>query len=201
MAKRSTGPKGRIALVHALAHIELNAIDLAWDVIARFTYEEMPREFYDDWVAVAEEEARHFQALERQLCSWGASYGDFPAHNGLWEAATKTADLLLARLALIPMTLEARGIDTTPALSQRLREAGEIDTSDILDMIYEDEIGHLAIGVKWFEFLSARENKPPATEYERLLNKYFSGAPKGPFNLEARQMAGMTAQYLKPWMG
>ncbi len=200
MPKRSTGPKGRIALVHALAHIELNAVDLAWDIIARFTGDDMPSAFYDDWVTVADEEAKHFEALKTHLHSWNTAYGDLPAHDGLWEAAAVTAEALLARLALIPMTLEARGIDTTPHLVQRLRQAGDEETASILDMIYNDEINHLAVGVRWFEFLCARDQKPPTDQYKYLLERYFRGTPKGPFNIDARTEAGMTANYLAPWL-
>jgi uncharacterized ferritin-like protein (DUF455 family) len=200
MPKRSTGPKGRIALLHALTHIELNAIDLAWDIIARFTRSNMPDKFYDDWILVAREEAKHFQMLEEKLSSWGTAYGDLPAHDGLWETATVTGESLMARLALIPMTLEARGIDTTPSLSQKVRQSGDRETANILDMIYGDEISHLAIGVKWFEFLCARESKAPIEEYKHLLEQYFRGAPKGPFNIDAREKAGMKAQYIEPWL-
>jgi uncharacterized ferritin-like protein (DUF455 family) len=199
MPKRSTGPKGRIALVHALAHIELNAIDLAWDIVARFTSNNLPTDFYNDWVEVADEEAKHFQALVQRLTSWDVVYGDLPAHDGLWEAADITAESLPARLALIPMTLEARGIDTTPKTSQRLRQADDAKTADILDMIYEDEIKHLSIGIRWFEFLCAKEGTEPTLEYKYLLDKYFRGTPKGPFNIEARESAGMGPGYLEHW--
>ena len=198
MPKRSTGPKGRIALVHALAHIELNAIDLAWYIVARFTSEDLPPTFYDNWVTIAEEEAKHFEALQKLLVSWSTNYGDLPAHDGLWEAANATKDFLLARLALIPMTLEARGIDTTPTLVKRLRQAGDHQTANILDIIYEDEIGHLSIGVKWFKYLCKRYEQTPETEYRYLINRYFKGILKPPFNTEARAKAGMTLHYLRP---
>ena len=200
MPKRSTGPKGRLALVHALAHIELNAIDLAWDIIARFTANDMPTDFYDEWVVVAVEEAKHYQALERRLSSWDMAYGELPAHDGLWEAAAITANELTARLALIPMTLEARGIDTTPMTCQRLRQAGDSETADILDMIYEDEIKHLSVGVRWFEFLCTKQTLDPMAEYKRLLDQYFRGSPKGPFNIDARERAGMSTHYITPWL-
>ena len=200
MPKRSTGPKGRIAMIHALAHIELNAVDLAWDIVARFTHCDLPEQFYDDWVRVAAEEARHYQILERRLVSLGASYGDLPAHNGLWEAAQLTHDSLLPRLALVPMTLEARGIDTTPSLSNRIRQSGDGETAEILDEIYNDEIGHVGIGVKWFEFLCAREGKSPISEYQRQLTERFRGSPKGPFNIAGREKAGMSSKYIEPWM-
>lgn len=200
MPKRSTGPKGRLAFIHALAHIELNAIDLAWDIIARFTSDNLPNDFYDDWVNVAEEEARHFRDLSERLQAWHAAYGDFPAHDGLWEAATITAHDLKARLALIPMTLEARGIDTTPQTVDRFQKAEDGETAAILNQIYEDEIKHLAVGVRWFEFLCTGNNEQPAGEYSRLLETYFRGTLKGPFNVAARRKAGMGTDYLAPWL-
>ncbi len=200
LPKRSTGPKGRIAMIHALAHIELNAVDLAWDIVARYTHYDLPKQFYDDWVQVAKDEARHFHVLERRLNSLNASYGDLPAHNGLWEAAQLTHDSLLSRLALIPMTLEARGIDTTPSLSKRVRQSGDKETADILDEIYNDEIGHLKVGINWFEFLCSRESISPISEYQRQINTRFRGSPKGPFNLAARERAGMSSKYIEPWM-
>jgi len=200
MPKRSTGPKGRIALVHALAHIELNAIDLAWDIIARFTGHDLPKSFYDDWVEVAEEEAKHFEELANRLRDLDVTYGDLPAHDGLWEAAEITSKSLPARLALIPMTLEARGIDTTPNTIERLKRAGDEKTVAVLSTIYNDEIKHLTIGVRWFEYISAKDKFDSPTEYKRLLGKYFRGTPKGPFNLQARERAGMNRRYLEPWM-
>lgn len=196
MPKRSTGPKGRIALVHALAHIELNAVDLAWDIIARFADQDLPRAFFDDWVEVAEEEARHYRDLAQRLETLGISYGDLPAHDGLWEAAVLTADDLLARLALIPMTLEARGLDTTPQTCVKLRGNGDEETAKILDVIFADEIKHLAIGVRWFEFECTRRNLDPIAHYKKMLAERFTGSLKPPFNMDARGQAGMKADYV-----
>jgi len=196
MPKRSTGPKGRLALVHALAHIELNAVDLAWDIIARFVGENMPRGFFDDWVDVAVEEAEHTAELLRRLGELGMAYGDLPAHDGLWEAADITADDLLARLALIPLTLEARGLDTTPMTCVKLRGNSDEATAVVLDQIFTDEIKHLAIGIRWFEFGCARRKLEPHAHYKALLTERFTGSLKPPFNMEARTEAGMSADYL-----
>lgn len=199
MPKRSTGPKGRIALVHALAHIELNAVDLAWDVVARFGAG-MPRAFFDDWVDVALEEAEHYAALAARLRSLDAAYGDLPAHDGLWEAAMRSADDLAARLALIPMTFEARGLDTTPPTTEKLRASGDEQTAAILDIIYTDEIKHLAVGIRWFEFLCATAGKDPHAAYKHVVDKRFPGGLRAPFNMEARAAGGMGADYLRPWL-
>jgi uncharacterized ferritin-like protein (DUF455 family) len=199
MPKRSTGPKGRIALVHALAHIEFNAIDLAWDLIARFGAD-MPRAFLDDWVEIADEEARHYALLAGRLTAWGAAYGDLPAHDGLWQAAMLTADDLAARLVLIPLTLEARGVDVTPQTVARFRKTGDEETAQVLDIIYADEIKHLAAGIKWFEFACAQTGGDPHESYRRILGTRFTGTLKGPFNLPARAAAGMGADYLRPWL-
>jgi len=199
MPKRSTGPKGRIALIHALTHIEFNAIDLAWDIIVRFGAH-MPRAFVDDWVNVAAEEARHFAMLADRLMQCGAAYGDLPAHDGLWLAALSTSDDLAARLVLIPLTLEARGVDITPQTIARLRSAGDVETAAVLDTIYTDEIKHLAAGIRWFEFICAQSNRDPRATYREILATRFTGALKGPFNLPARTTAGMDADYLRPWL-
>ncbi|MBM3515582.1 MAG: ferritin-like domain-containing protein [Alphaproteobacteria bacterium] len=195
MPKRSTGPKGKIALVHALVHIELNAVDLAWDIIARFG-QALPRAFVDDWVTVADEEAEHFLALDRRLKELGAAYGELPAHDGLWQAAQTTAHDILARLAIVPLTLEARGLDTTPATCNRLRGNGDETTADILDVIYREEIKHLAVGICWFEHICADRGLDAPATYRDLLDKNFTGTLKGPFNRPARDKAGMTAAYL-----
>lgn len=200
MPKRSMGPKGRIAFLHALAHIELTAIDLAWDIVARFTADDLPRAFYDDWVNVAVEEARHYTGLARRLTEAGAAYGDLPAHDSLWDAANLTADDLMARLALIPMTHEARGLDTTPGAIARCTAAGDAATAALLQEIYDDEIKHLAVGVRWFEACCARAGKSPTAHYASLLARHFRGTLKGPFNLPARTAAGMGEDYLRPWL-
>ncbi|MDX2223014.1 MAG: ferritin-like domain-containing protein [Rhodospirillaceae bacterium] len=197
MAKRSTGPKGRLALVHALAHIELNAIDLAWDIIARFAHDDLTRAFVDDWVGVAIEEAEHFFELDRLLKDWGGGYGDLPAHDGLWRAAAGTADDLLARLAIIPLTLEARGLDTTPETVARLRAAGEQAVADVLDVIYADEIKHLAVGMRWFDHLCRARGLDPAAAYRATLAARFSGRLKGPFNIPARAAGGMDRSFFE----
>ncbi len=199
MPKRSTGPKGRVPLVHALAHIELNAVDLAWDIIARFT-DDMPRAFYDDWVDVAVEEAEHYAALATRLVQMDTVYGALPAHSGLWDAAERTTHDLAARLAVIPMTLEARGLDTTPQTTERLRATGDEATAAILDVIYADEIKHLKIGVRWFEFLCAARGKNPHDAYHEIIALKFPGGPKGPFNMPARNSGGMHEDYLRPWL-
>lgn len=186
---------GRMALLHALAHIELNAVDLAWDIIARFSGEDLPRRFFDDWQYVAAEEATHFALLADRLAALGASYGDLPAHDGLWEAAAATADDLLARLAIVPLVLEARGLDVTPDMTARLERAGDQDSAAILARIYRDEIGHVATGVRWFEFLCAMRRLDPWHTFRDRVRRHFTGALKPPFNHAARAAAGFEAAY------
>ncbi|MCA1940268.1 MAG: ferritin-like domain-containing protein [Caenispirillum bisanense] len=195
MPKRSKGgTRGRIALLHALAHIELNAIDLAWDIVARFAgRESLPREFYDDWVQVAIDEALHFELLERRLADLDAAYGDLPAHDGLWQAATATAGDVLDRLALVPMTHEARGLDTTPPTMARLTANGDAETVAVLDVIYRDEITHVAAGVRWFRHVCAARGLDPQADYDARLARLYPGGLKGPFNGPAREEAGMPA--------
>lgn len=200
MPRRSMGPKGRIAFIHALAHIELNAVDLAWDIIARFAHLDLPLAYYNDWVNVAVEEAEHYAALAGRLLDLGAAYGDLPAHNGLWDAARVTADSFAARLAIVPMTLEARGLDTTPAAIERCRAAGDSDTAAVLQRIYDDEIKHVRIGVRWFEYCCSQDKQNPQGRYAALLAERFRGGLKPPFNLPARTRAGMDESYLKPWL-
>lgn len=196
MPKRSAGgEKGRIALLHALAHIELNAIDLAWDIVARFVRDEVPRAFYDDWVAVAGEEALHHDLLAQRLAALGAAYGDLPAHDGLWQAAEQTADDLLARLAIVPLVLEARGLDVTPGMIDRLDRLGDAGSAAVLRRIYEDEIGHVATGLTWFKHLCEREGAEPAETYQALVRCRFKGALKPPFNASARARAGLSAEF------
>jgi uncharacterized ferritin-like protein (DUF455 family) len=194
----SAGPRGRIALLHALAHIELNAIDLAWDLIARFAGPELPRGFADDWVKVAEEEARHFGLLSRRLRELGARYGDLPAHDGLWQAAEATAHDLLARLAVVPLVLEARGLDVTPAMIAKLEATGDGASAGILETIYRDEIGHVAIGRKWFEWLCETRGLTPARAWQDLVRRHFRGALKPPFNEAARAAAGFPTGTYRP---
>ena len=199
MPKRNArGVKGRITLIHAIEHIELNAIDLAWDIIARFTDYNLPRDFYDDWVGVAVDEARHFDLLNVYLSDHDSAYGDFPAHDGLWQAAEDTAGDLLARLAIVPMVLEARGLDTTPPTIAKLRDVGDDQAADILTTIADEEIAHVAAGVRWFNYLCARQNKAPAKTYQTLVKKYFKGQIKPPFATAAREQAGFSAEYYQP---
>jgi uncharacterized ferritin-like protein (DUF455 family) len=188
-------PAGRLALLHALAHIELNAIDLAWDLVARFSDAGLPREFFDDWITVAAEEAEHFSLLSLRLDALGAAYGALPAHDGLWEAAAATAHDLIARLAIVPLVLEARGLDVTPEMILRLERAGDCDSAAVLARIYRDEIGHVAVGVRWFDRLCQERGLDPESTFHNRVRRYFSGALKPPFNREARDRAGFPAAY------
>ena len=183
-------PKGRAALLHAVAHIEFNAIDLAWDAVYRFR--DLPRAYYDDWIAVAEDEARHFGLLSRRLADYGCAYGDFDAHNGLWEMAIKTDDSCLARMALVPRVLEARGLDVTPGMIVRLRAVGDVDSVDVLATILREEVAHVAAGSRWFAWCCAQSNVDPAPTFEALLLLHAAGAVKGPINREARVAAGFS---------
>lgn len=196
MPKRGySGDGGRIALIHALAHIEFNAVDLAWDIVARFTADNLPPAFYRDWIQVAADEALHFEMLNDLLRGLGSEYGALPAHDGLWQAATKTADDLLARLAVVPMTLEARGLDTTPATVLRLRRNGDAVTADALDIIYRDEITHVAAGCRWFRHICARRGLDPAARFPILIAERFPGGLKPPFSHDARAQA----DFPRPW--
>ena len=188
---------GRIALIHALAHIELNAIDLALDIVARFASERVPRSFFDGWMTVALEEAKHFRLLSRRLETLGSHYGALPAHDGLWQAVEATAHDLGARLAVVPLILEARGLDVTPSLLAKLLEVGDADTAAILEIIYRDEKKHVAIGAKWFRFLCARESRNPAQRFQELVRASFRGDVKAPFNDRARAEAGLTPTFYR----
>jgi len=200
MPKRRAGGEreSRVALLHALAHIELNAIDLAWDLIARFAPEDPPRTFFDDWVVVAEEEATHHALLAERLAALGAAYGDLPAHDGLWEAAALTAGDFLARLAVVPLVLEARGLDVTPAMIERLERAGDVASATVLSRIYADEIAHVAAGWRWFAWVCARDRVSPAATYQDRVRRYFKGNLKPPFNDAARAQAGLPAAFYAP---
>jgi uncharacterized ferritin-like protein (DUF455 family) len=196
--RRLGGPAGKLAMIHALAHIELNAIDLAWDIIARFADPALPQGFYDDWVAVAVEEAAHFAALAGLLADQGSFYGALPAHDGLWEAAEKTAHDLTERLAVIPMTLEARALDTAPATIARLHEAGETQVTAVLSTILADEIGHVAAGVRWFEALCRTRGDDPVARYQAIIRRHFPKGLKAPFNHPARARAAFPLAYWEP---
>ncbi len=188
---------GRIAMLHALAHIELNAVDLALDIVARFASEPVPHSFFDGWMRVAFEEAKHLRMVRERMQALGADYGDMPAHDGLWQAAHSTRNDLTARLAVVPLILEARGLDVTPSLQEKMRETGDIDSADVLKVIYEDEKGHVAVGAKWFRFLCAREKKDPAATFKQLVRANFRGALKAPFNDVARAEAGLTPSFYR----
>jgi len=180
--------EGRAALIHALTHIELNAIDLALDLCWRFAG--MPDDFYRQWARVAQEEALHFQLLRDHLHTLGYTYGDFPAHNGLWEMAQKTQDDILARIALVPRTLEARGLDASPPIRAKLAGAGDHAAAQILDLILRDEIGHVAVGNHWYRHLCQQRGLDPLRTYAELAETYKAPRLKGPFNLQARRAAG-----------
>jgi uncharacterized ferritin-like protein (DUF455 family) len=186
--------EGRAALVHAIAHIELNAVDLAWDAVYRFR--DLPRAYYDDWVRVAAEEAVHFGLLRQHLGRLGYEYGDFEAHNGLWEMARRTADDPLARMALVPRVLEARGLDVTPGLRERLREHGDARAAAILTTILQDEVGHVAAGSRWFRFLCDLRGVAAAPTFRSLVARHFPTGLRGPFNRPARLAAGFTEEEL-----
>lgn len=196
MPKRGKGgsERGRIALLHALAHIEFVAIDLAVDLVGRFG-DQFPRAFVDDWVAVAADEAMHFALLDRRLRTLGSHYGAFPAHAGLWEAAQVTADDALARLAIVPMVLEARGLDVTPATVERFRAAGDEASAGILSRIYRDEIRHVRAGTDWFGWLCDERGFNAVETWQSLVKSRFRGILKPPFNDSARQDAGLTQEY------
>lgn len=182
--------EGRAGLVHALTHIEANAINLALDMVWRFAG--MPTDFYRDWWRVAQEEALHFELLNAHLNQMGFAYGDFPAHDGLWDMAERTKSDVLARLALVPRTLEARGLDATPAVRNRLVSVGDMAAAKILDIILRDEIGHVAIGNRWYRYLCDARQLDPVSTYAALAQRYQAPQLKGPFNLTARRAAGFT---------
>lgn len=194
---RARTPAGRIALLHALAHIELNAIDLACDLIARFS-EEFPHAFFDDWTTVAAEEAQHFSLLASRLGALGGAYGNLPAHDGLWQAAAETADDALARLAVVPLVLEARGLDVTPPMIDSLTRAGDTETAALLGRIYEDEIGHVATGLRWFDWLCEARGVEPLDAWQNLVKTHFRDGLKRPFNRDARARAGLVPALYEP---
>ena len=195
-------PDGLAALLHAIAHIEFNAINLAADAVWRF--DAMPREFYTEWAGVAAEEAYHFGLLREHLQSLGHDYGDFPAHDNLWSMCEKTAGDIVARMALVPRTLEARGLDASPLIQQKLRQVGTpaaLRAVDILGIILRDEVGHVAIGNHWYRWLCEQRGLDAQTHYDVLAARYQAPRLHAPFNLEARQRAGFTAQELRRLVG
>ena len=196
LPKRGLGSlQGRAAFIHAVAHIEFNAIDLAWDAVYRFRG--MPAEYYADWVSVANDEARHFTMLRGRLRELGYDYGDFDAHNGLWEMAEKTAGSGLARMALVPRVLEARGLDVTPGMIVKLRSLGDDATADILDVILREEVGHVAAGSRWYRWHCERAGVEPRARFRELLQEYATGVLHKPFNTEARLQAGFDLEELE----
>lgn len=181
-------------MLHALAHIEFVAIDLAFDLVGRFGGA-FPPDFVDDWVGVGADEAMHFALLDRRLRALGSGYGALPAHDGLWEAAEATARDVLARLAVVPMVLEARGLDVTPATVTRFTTVGDTRSAAILRRIYSDEIRHVGAGTKWFRFLAESMGVEPIFEWRRLIRNNFRGALKPPFNDSARDQAGLSRDF------
>jgi uncharacterized ferritin-like protein (DUF455 family) len=196
MPRRGRGgsERGRIAMLHALAHIEFGAIDLAFDMIGRFGGS-FPPSFIDDWVRVGADEAMHFALLDRRLRALGSGYGALPAHDGLWEAAGETAGDVLARLAVVPMVLEARGLDVTPATAARFERAGDTRSAAVLWRIYRDEIRHVGIGTRWFKIAALERGFEPVSHWRWLIKNNFSGALKAPFNDSARDEAGLSRDF------
>jgi uncharacterized ferritin-like protein (DUF455 family) len=186
---------GRAALVHAIAHIEFNAINLALDAVYRFRG--MPVAYYADWLSVAADEARHFRLLDGRMRSMDVAYGDLPAHNGLWEMAEKTADSCLVRMALVPRVLEARGLDVTPGMIDRLQAVEDHETVAVLQTILDEEVMHVAIGTRWFHYCCTQEGLDPDVTFLDLLETRYGGSLRGPFNLEARYRAGFSVDEME----
>jgi len=201
VAPRSLAPRGlgslegRAALIHSIAHIEFNAINLALDAVYRFRG--LPEDYYGDWLRVAAEEASHFELLAGRLNDLGSAYGDFPAHDGLWQMAVDTAHDPLTRMALVPRVLEARGLDVTPGMIERLEARNDLETVAILNVILREEVGHVAIGSRWFRYLCNVRGLEPERTFRELLGKYLKSSPKGPFNEPARRAAGFSERELE----
>ncbi|RLJ41614.1 uncharacterized ferritin-like protein (DUF455 family) [Litoreibacter meonggei] len=191
-------PEGRIAMLHAIAHIELNAVDLHWDIIARFAQVEFPIGFYDDWVQAADDESKHFNLMADCLEARGSHYGALPAHAGMWKSAIETAHDIMGRLAVVPMVLEARGLDVTPGMIALFKQAKDQPAVDALDVIYAEEVAHVAYGSRWFHFLCGRENLDPTPTFHALVRRYFYGQLKPPFNEEKRAEAGIAPDFYWP---
>ncbi|MGB0507308.1 MAG: ferritin-like domain-containing protein [Pikeienuella sp.] len=196
--RRRGGEAGRVALVHAIAHIELNAVDLHWDAVARYTSTDFPIGYYDDWVSAADDESKHFTLLSKRLEAMGSFYGALPAHAGMWRAAEDTVDDILGRLAVVPMVLEARGLDVTPGMITAFDKAGDSQTVAALEIIYREEVAHVAYGSKWFNFLCGRFNFDPKDTFHSLVQKYFNGPLKPPFNEPKRADAGLPPDFYWP---
>ncbi|MGD8569364.1 MAG: ferritin-like domain-containing protein [Gammaproteobacteria bacterium] len=187
--------QGRAALLHAITHIEFNAINLALDAVYRFR--DLPEAYYHDWLSVADEEAQHFALLSGRLQLLGYQYGDFDAHNGLWEMAVRTSHDVLIRMALVPRVMEARGLDVTPGMMQRFESIGDRESVDVLDVIMKDEVGHVQIGTRWFHYCCDERSLPREQTYIDLMKQYAQGRVKPPLHKEARKAAGFTEQELK----
>lgn len=196
--RKPGSPEGRIAILHAIAHIELNAVDLHWDMVARFQDIDMPLGFFDDWVKSADEESKHFALMSDCLEKMGSFYGALPAHAGMWRAAEDTAADILGRLAVVPMVLEARGLDVTPGMIDIFKRAKEHETVAALEVIYAEEVSHVAYGSKWFNFLCGREGHDPQPVFLELVRRYFHGPLKPPFNEEKRAQAGIPPDFYWP---
>jgi len=193
--RKLTTEAGRIALIHAVCHIEFNAINLALDAVYRFR--DMPQSYYEDWLRVACEESKHFSLLSDRLQGLSASYGDLPAHNGLWEMAIKTQHSVIERMALVPRVLEARGLDVTPGMIERLQSVGDEDTVEILKIILSEEVGHVEIGTRWFHYGCQQAGYEPEATFIALLDKYAVASAKGPLHVDARRRAGFTRAEMK----
>jgi uncharacterized ferritin-like protein (DUF455 family) len=199
MPRRRPGTlPGRLALLHAVAHIELNAVDLHWDIIARFAVHPMPPGFYDDWVKAADEECKHFNLICDTLEAMGSRYGALPAHAEMWRAAEDTKDDFLGRLAVVPMVLEARGLDVTPGMIELFRKSGETQALEALEVIYAEEVAHVAYGSKWFNWLCGRDGLDPKDAFHALVRRYFHSKLKPPFNTEKRAEAGLPPDFYWP---
>jgi len=195
LRRKVTTEEGRAVLIHALTHIEFNAINLALDAAYRFRH--LPDEFYGDWITIAKEEAYHFSLLRVHLQQYGHDYGDFPAHDGLWEMAQKTADDAMARMALVPRCLEARGLDVTPGIQKKLTENGDVNAATLLDVIFRDEVGHVAVGNRWFRYICEQRGIHAEQTYLELLQQHKAAQPRPPFHHDARLEAGFSESELK----
>jgi uncharacterized ferritin-like protein (DUF455 family) len=193
--RKLTTVQGRVALLHAVAHIEFSAIMLAWDHLYRFP--DMPDQYYWDWLGVAEEEARHFRMIRDRLHELGADYGDLPAHAGLWGLACETAYDVLARMALVPRFMEARGLDVTPGIMERLVAVGDDASNACLQVILDEEIGHVALGSKWFRWAAERKGVNAEDEYFAMVDKHLQSEARGPYNEAARRLAGFSERELE----
>ncbi|ABD55445.1 ferritin-like domain-containing protein [Jannaschia sp. CCS1] len=200
--RKPGSPQGRIAILHAVAHIELNAVDLHWDLIARFSDTRFPMGFFDDWVRAADEESKHFNLIADCLVAMGSRYGALPAHAGMWRAAEDTANDLLGRLAVVPMVLEARGLDVTPSMIRIFQNAKDDPAAAqavaAMEVIYAEEVHHVAYGSKWFHFLCGRHDLDPKEAFHDLVQRYFHGPLKPPFNAEKRAEAGIPPDFYWP---